>query len=125
MKGDVDMNYNYENLNDMGEDGESNEAAMLAAAMAVIAAVPALIKTVNEILGSEISFPNIPLKVMAMEDGVWDTLAESKGWRLQQNEITKHCRIIDPENVRRAWGTKNGMYKALDALNDCAKYHKM
>ena len=30
--------------------------------------------------------------------------------------ITQHARILRPDNVRVAWGTVNGMYKALDRL---------
>ena len=34
----------------------------------------------------------------------WNNLAEVKGWRLQQNIFTGHCRVLDPDDVRRAWG---------------------
>lgn len=27
------------------------------------------------------------------------------GWRLQQNAVTGHCRLLDPQDVRQAWGT--------------------
>ncbi|MCR4891527.1 MAG: SHOCT domain-containing protein [Lachnospiraceae bacterium] len=30
--------------------------------------------------------------------------------------ITRHARIIDQNNVRHAWGTINGMYKALERI---------
>ncbi|MCI9186449.1 MAG: hypothetical protein HFF34_02925 [Oscillospiraceae bacterium] len=66
------------------------------------------------------SLPNIPMPTMGGEV-FWDTLAEYKGWKLQQNEFTKHCRILDADNVRRAWGTKNGMIKALDSIKMLAE----
>ncbi len=34
----------------------------------------------------------------------WNDLAEANGWRVQKNNITGHCRILDNEDVRRAWG---------------------
>ena len=30
--------------------------------------------------------------------------------------VTKHARILRPDDVRVAWGTIEGMYKALDRL---------
>ena len=85
--------------------------------LAAISASPTLIKQLNELLASEISLPNLPTPTMGGQV-VWDTLAESGGWRLQQNELTKHCRILDPHDVRRAWGTKQGMFKALESLQN-------
>ena len=85
--------------------------------LTAISMTPTLIKKVNEVLDSEVSLPNIPLPTMGGQM-VWDTLAEANGWRLQQNELTKHCRILDPDDVRRAWGTKKGMMKALETLQN-------
>ena len=84
-------------------------------ALKLIALTPAMIDSLNKILESEISMPNIPTPT-AGGKLLWDTLAEYEGWRLQQNEVTKHCRILDPDDVRRAWGTKSGMFKALETL---------
>ena len=36
----------------------------------------------------------------------WKELAEYHGWRFQENNITKHIRLIDPANFRRAWGRR-------------------
>ena len=85
--------------------------------LAALSAAPTLVRQLNEILDSEISLPNVPLPTMGGQM-VWDTLAEANGWRLQQNELTKHCRILDPDDVRRAWGTKKGMMKALETLQN-------
>jgi len=68
-----------------------------------------------DFLNKELSMPNIPTPTMGGEF-FWNDLAEFKGWRLQQNMLSKHARILDPNNVRRAWGTVNGMYAALDRL---------
>lgn len=78
---------------------------------------PSLIHSLNELLDQEISLPNIPFPTMGGKI-FWDTLAEYGGWRVQQNEITKHCRVLDPKNIRRAWGTKNGMLKAIKSLKN-------
>ena len=68
-----------------------------------------------ELLNKELSMPNIPTPTMGGEV-FWKELAEFNGWKLQQNMITQHARILRPDNVRVAWGTVNGMYKALDRL---------
>lgn len=81
----------------------------------IVATAPQLLHSVNDILNEEISLPNIPTPTLGGEV-FWNTLAEYNGWRLQQNMITQHCRIIDQDNVRRAWGTKNGMIKALETV---------
>ncbi|MBQ9521462.1 MAG: hypothetical protein IJR72_02700 [Oscillospiraceae bacterium] len=85
--------------------------------LAALSTTPTLVRQLNEILDTEISLPNIPTPTMGGQL-VWDTLAESNGWRLQQNELTKHCRILDPDDVRRAWGTRKGMLKALETLQN-------
>ena len=85
--------------------------------LAAISTTPTLIRQLNEILDTEISLPNLPTPTMGGQL-LWDTLAEANGWRLQQNELTKHCRILDPDDVRRAWGTRKGMEKALETLQN-------
>ena len=47
----------------------------------------------------------------------WNELAECKGWRLQKNMITQHCRILDPEGIRRAWGGDDVMERLFQKLN--------
>ncbi len=71
--------------------------------------------TAIDFLNKEISAPNIPTPTLGGEV-FWNDLAEYNGWRLQQNMFTKHARILDANNVRRAWGTVNAMYTALDRL---------
>lgn len=69
----------------------------------------------KEIFDSELSMPNIPTKTMG-GNAMWTTLAEVKGLKLQQNQITHHARILNADNVRVAWGTVNGMQKAIRRL---------
>lgn len=59
--------------------------------------------------------PNIPMKTMGGHK-FWITLAEFDGYRLQQNQLTHHARILDGNDVRIAWGTLSGMENALDRL---------
>lgn len=35
----------------------------------------------------------------------WTDQAILAGWRVQQNAVTGHCRLLDPDDVRHAWGT--------------------
>lgn len=68
----------------------------------------------------KISFINIPIRVMNKKV-FWDVLAESDGWELQRHKITNHARIIDNSNIRRAWGTVDGMYEVMERLMDAEK----
>ena len=62
------------------------------------------------------SMPNIPFPTINRK-WFWNELAEYKGWSLQQNMITHHCRILDPNNIRRAWGGKDAMKELFEELN--------
>ena len=75
---------------------------------------------VIEILNKELSMPNVPTATKGGET-FWNNLAEYDGWKLQQNMFTKHARILRPDNVRVAWGTVEGMFKALDRLVEAQK----
>ena len=59
--------------------------------------------------------PNIPFPTMG---GLvfWNNIAECKGYRLQQNMLTQHARILDPDDVRIAWGTISGMTRAMERM---------
>lgn len=59
--------------------------------------------------------PNVETKTLGGHV-FWDTLAESGGWKLQKNKFTEHCRIIDSEDVRKAWGSEECM---REMLNKC------
>jgi triacylglycerol esterase/lipase EstA (alpha/beta hydrolase family) len=41
-------------------------------------------------------------------DHVWQ-----QDWRVQQNALTEHWRLLDDKNVRRAWGTRSDCEKVL------------
>lgn len=82
---------------------------MLIQALKVISSNPQILRG--------ISLPNINFPTMG---GImfWNNLASYKGWRIQQNTITQHCRILDPDDVRRAWGDEKGMEKIFKKLAD-------
>ncbi|MGI0480381.1 hypothetical protein ACN4EE_06285 [Geminocystis sp. CENA526] len=61
------------------------------------------------------AMPNIPTATMG-GTVFWRNIANVKGWRLQQNIIFGNCRILDPNNVRRAWGGETAMKKAFQSL---------
>ncbi len=70
-----------------------------------------------DILEKDLNMPN--LKLPGMDAGVfWDDIAEYKGWKMQQNTLTKSARILDADGVRVAWGTINGMQKVM------TRYHQ-
>ena len=46
----------------------------------------------------------------------WADLTEKQGWKLQQNILFGNCRILDPKNIRRAWGTKEQMQETFQQL---------
>ena len=56
--------------------------------------------------------PNLKMKVT---DGkfFWAPLETHAGWELQENRITHHCRILDPEDCRAAWGKKERLTKCF------------
>ena len=43
----------------------------------------------------------------------WDTLAERDGWRIQQNKLTCHIRILNSHDVRKAWGTPKQLLRPI------------
>lgn len=46
--------------------------------------------------------PNIPCQTLGGKY-LWETLSYSNGWKLQQNILTRHYRILDPANIRQSW----------------------
>lgn len=48
----------------------------------------------------------------------WGDVCYFQGYRIQQNVITQHYRLLDPEDVRKAWGTLNECQQALAKIAD-------
>lgn len=61
------------------------------------------------------SMPNIPFPTMGGQF-FWNELANVNGWRVQQNMLTQHCRVLDPDDMRIAWGGADAIMKAFERL---------
>lgn len=93
---------------------------MMEKQLAAIAADPKLIGKLCDLIGE---MPNIDFPTMGGQV-FWDTLAQSNGWKLQKNKFTNHCRIIDPSNIRKAWGSENTMMSALNRLQQANRNYQ-
>ena len=58
------------------------------------------------------TYPNLPFPTMGGRQ-LWADVNWYAGWRVQQNVWTGHCRLLDPENRRRAWGRRPAVEDAL------------
>jgi pimeloyl-ACP methyl ester carboxylesterase len=58
---------------------------------------------------------------LAMKTGggtqLWTDHLYRDGYRIQQNVLTGHWRLLDAKDVRRAWGTRTSCQSALDDLH--------
>jgi hypothetical protein len=51
---------------------------------------------------------NYNVRIKVMDGGVWwDNIKQRRGWKLQQNKLTGHYRIISPDKYREAWGYRS------------------
>jgi hypothetical protein len=73
---------------------------------------PQMIGRLLEELGS---MPNIPTTTIGGKT-FWSDIVDVQGWKLQRNRVFGNCRILDPSNVRRAWGSESAMLKAFEVL---------
>lgn len=46
----------------------------------------------------------------------WRELAVVDGWKLQQNNLTSHVRILNPSDIRKAWGSRKLLDDAMDLV---------
>lgn len=56
--------------------------------------------------------PNIPTPTLGGQQ-FWTDYQWHNGWRLQQNAVTGHWRLLDPQDVRREWGNCDSCLSAL------------
>lgn len=59
--------------------------------------------------------PNVPMKTAGGAQ-FWTDYRWQDGYRLQQNVLTKHWRLLDPKNVRQAWGKREQCEQKLTSL---------
>ncbi|MDE6729277.1 MAG: hypothetical protein K2J71_00680 [Oscillospiraceae bacterium] len=65
----------------------------------------------------QLSLPNVNFPTLGGHV-FWNNIAVYKGWKIQQNTLTHHCRIIDSNDIRRAWGGMDAMEKIFEKLAD-------
>ena len=65
-------------------------------------------------------FPGVEGHVMDSEIW-WTVLDSSGGWKLEKNKVTGHCRIIDPDKLRKAWGREAEMRSAFEKVKQQLK----
>ena len=65
-------------------------------------------------------FPGVEGHVMDSEIW-WTVLDSSGGWKLEKNKVTGHCRIIDPDKLRKAWGRESEMRSAFEKVKQQLK----
>jgi hypothetical protein len=51
----------------------------------------------------------------------WGDVHNFRGWRIQQNVFTKHYRLIDPDDVRHAYGSQEDCLKILTSIREKRK----
>ncbi len=71
-----------------------------------------------EFIESDSENPEMPNWKMATMGGkqFWTDRQWLYGWRIQRNALTGHFRLLDPSNVRHAWGTQEHCQEALFQL---------
>lgn len=58
---------------------------------------------------------NVPFPTLGGKT-FWDVLNRNRGYTLQQNKATKHCRILNSKNIRVAWGDEGPMRAKFEEL---------
>lgn len=67
---------------------------------------------------------NLPAKTLGGRE-FWGDVTHFHGWRIQYNVILKHYRLIDGDDVRHAWGTREQCQAKLDEIKREKKLPKM
>lgn len=61
------------------------------------------------------TMPNVAFPTMGGQE-FWTDYAIRDGARVQCHAITNHCRLLDDDDLRRAWGSRDEVMAELDAL---------
>jgi pimeloyl-ACP methyl ester carboxylesterase len=72
------------------------------------------------------SWPNIAFPTLGGRQ-VWADRYLYSGWRIQENVLTGHTRLLDPRNVRRCWGSYDGcraVFERIRAEQDIAPHSR-
>lgn len=65
---------------------------------------------------SVFSLPNLKSPTLGGKQ-FWTDHTWRQGWRIQCNALTGHWRLLDPQNIRHAWGTRVACDAALESQN--------
>lgn len=61
------------------------------------------------------ALPNLELPTLGGKQ-LWADTYFYAGWRIQENVVTGHSRLLDPEDVRHAWGTYDQCFRAFGKI---------
>ncbi len=68
--------------------------------------------------------PNLPTKTLGGRE-FWGDVIHFHGWRIQHNVVSGHFRLLDCDDVRHAWGTREQCQAKLDEIKLEKKLPKM
>ncbi len=63
------------------------------------------------------TLPNLPVATAGGQQ-LWADVAWDGGWRVQTHVWTEHARLLDPGDVRRAWGSKEACLTSLEGRRE-------
>lgn len=66
-------------------------------------------------LKQKLSQVNVPMKTLGGKQ-LWGDVHFFKGWTIQRNVYTGHFRLLDPRDVRHAWGSFESCRQKLDQI---------
>jgi hypothetical protein len=66
-------------------------------------------------LDAAFKLPNLPSVTLGGEQ-LWTDELVDRGWRIQQNVLSGHYRLLDPSDYRRAWGSYDQCLAAFDKV---------
>lgn len=58
---------------------------------------------------------NLPFPTLGGKQ-IWADVFIRDGWRIQHNVLSGHCRLLDRNNIRRAWGTQDHCRQRFENL---------
>jgi hypothetical protein len=85
---------------------------MIEKGLEIIASNPRMLGEVLEQFGL---MPNIEMSTMGGEV-FWNNIASYRGWRVQKNSVFGNCRILDPSDIRKAWGGETAIREAFEYI---------
>jgi hypothetical protein len=89
--------------------------ACLTLAVLAVAAATGSLRAQAELpmaTAAPIPLPNLALSTLGGEQ-FWSDELVYGAWRIQRNVLSGHCRLLDAQDVRRAWGTDEQCQSAL------------